>query len=39
LWSGGTLFEPADITVPTLIVRGEWDSYSTDATPSGCSIR
>jgi pimeloyl-ACP methyl ester carboxylesterase len=31
LWSGGTLFDPADIKVPTLIVRGEWDSYSTDA--------
>jgi pimeloyl-ACP methyl ester carboxylesterase len=31
LWSGGTLFEPAEIKVPTLIVRGEWDSYSTDA--------
>ena len=24
-------FEPAEIKVPTLIVRGEWDSYSTDA--------
>jgi pimeloyl-ACP methyl ester carboxylesterase len=31
LWSGGKLFEPAQIKVPTLIVRGEWDSYSTDA--------
>lgn len=31
LWSGGKLFEPADIKVPTLIVRGEWDSYSSDA--------
>ncbi|MGY3494262.1 alpha/beta hydrolase [Bradyrhizobium sp. USDA 4502] len=31
LWNGGKLFEPADIKVPTLIVRGEWDSYSTDA--------
>jgi pimeloyl-ACP methyl ester carboxylesterase len=31
LWRGGKLFDPADITVPTLIVRGEWDSYSTDA--------
>jgi pimeloyl-ACP methyl ester carboxylesterase len=31
LWSGGKLFEPAEIKVPTLIVRGEWDSYSTDA--------
>jgi pimeloyl-ACP methyl ester carboxylesterase len=31
LWSGGKLFEPADVKVPTLIVRGEWDSYSTDA--------
>jgi pimeloyl-ACP methyl ester carboxylesterase len=31
LWSGGKLFEPAELKVPTLIVRGEWDSYSTDA--------
>jgi pimeloyl-ACP methyl ester carboxylesterase len=31
LWSGGKLFEPAEIKVPVLIVRGEWDSYSTDA--------
>jgi pimeloyl-ACP methyl ester carboxylesterase len=31
LWSGGKLFDPAEIKVPTLIVRGEWDSYSTDA--------
>jgi len=31
LWSGGKLFEPAEIKVPTLIVRGEWDSYATDA--------
>ena len=31
LWSGGRLFDPADIIVPTMIVRGEWDSYSTDA--------
>lgn len=31
LWTGGKLFEPAEIKVPTLIVRGEWDSYSTDA--------
>ncbi len=31
LWSGGTLFDPALVKVPTLIVRGAWDSYSTDA--------
>jgi pimeloyl-ACP methyl ester carboxylesterase len=31
LWSGGKLFDPAGIKAPTLIVRGEWDSYSTDA--------
>jgi len=27
----GKLFDPADIKVPIMIVRGEWDSYSTDA--------
>jgi pimeloyl-ACP methyl ester carboxylesterase len=31
LWSGGKLFEPGEIKVSTLIVRGEWDSYSNDA--------
>lgn len=31
LWGGGTLFDPAGIKSPTLIIRGNWDSYSTDA--------
>jgi len=31
LWNGGSIYEPSDLRVPTLIVRGEWDSYSTDA--------
>jgi pimeloyl-ACP methyl ester carboxylesterase len=31
LWNGGMMYEPSELTVPTLIVRGEWDSYSTDA--------
>jgi pimeloyl-ACP methyl ester carboxylesterase len=31
MWSGGKLFDPADVKIPTMIVRGEWDSYSTDA--------
>lgn len=26
LWSGSDLYDPAAITAPTLIVRGEWDS-------------
>jgi pimeloyl-ACP methyl ester carboxylesterase len=30
LWGGGKIYDPARITVPTIIVRGEWDSYSTD---------
>jgi pimeloyl-ACP methyl ester carboxylesterase len=30
LWGGGYLYDPADIKVPVLIVRGEWDSYATD---------
>lgn len=30
LWNGGMLYDPADLTVPTMIVRGEWDSYCTD---------
>ncbi len=29
-WSGRWLFEPSKITVPTLIIRGEWDTASTD---------
>jgi pimeloyl-ACP methyl ester carboxylesterase len=31
LWGGGHIYDPADINVPVLIVRGEWDSYATDA--------
>jgi len=31
LWNGGKIYEPSELKVPTLIVRGEWDSYSTDA--------
>lgn len=30
LWSGAALYEPAAVTCPTLIVRGEWDSLTTD---------
>lgn len=30
LWSGMALYDPANITVPTLIVRGEWDSVCND---------
>ena len=30
-WSGHFPYDLADIAVPTLIVRGEWDSLSTDA--------
>jgi pimeloyl-ACP methyl ester carboxylesterase len=30
LWSGKALYNPAAITTPTLIVRGEWDSLCTD---------
>lgn len=29
-WSGAMPFDPARITAPTLIVRGEWDSVSND---------
>jgi pimeloyl-ACP methyl ester carboxylesterase len=31
LWSGADLYEPASITAPTLIVRGEWDSVCSAA--------
>lgn len=31
LWSGEALYDPAAIRCPTLIVRGEWDSLTTDA--------
>ena len=31
LWSGEALYDPAKVTAPTLIVRGEWDSVCTDA--------
>lgn len=31
LWSGTLLYDPGRITVPTLLVRGEWDSLCTDA--------
>jgi len=30
-WSGNWLYEPARVEVPTLLVRGEWDSLCTDA--------
>ena len=29
-WSGALPYDPAKITAPTLIVRGEWDSVSND---------
>lgn len=31
LWNGHALYDPARITAPTLLVRGEWDSLCTDA--------
>jgi pimeloyl-ACP methyl ester carboxylesterase len=31
LWGGGKIYDPSQVQAPTLIVRGEWDSYSTDA--------
>lgn len=31
LWSGRTLYDPAKVIAPTLVVRGEWDSVCTDA--------
>ena len=31
LWGGGKIYDPSEVRAPTLIVRGEWDSYSTDA--------
>ncbi len=31
LWSGKTLYEPALVTAPTLLIRGAWDSLRTDA--------
>ena len=31
LWSGQSLYDPALIVAPTLVVRGEWDSLCTDA--------
>ncbi|WP_439495948.1 alpha/beta fold hydrolase [Bosea sp. (in: a-proteobacteria)] len=30
-WSGELGYEPADVSAPTLIVRGAWDSLCTDA--------
>lgn len=30
-WSGRLAYDPARITAPTLIVRGEWDSLTNDA--------
>lgn len=30
-WSGRLPYDPARITVPTLIVRGEWETITTDA--------
>jgi pimeloyl-ACP methyl ester carboxylesterase len=30
-WSGRLAYDPAMITVPTLIVRGEWETITTDA--------
>ncbi|HZH28948.1 MAG TPA: alpha/beta hydrolase [Azospirillaceae bacterium] len=30
-WSGAPAYDPRRITVPTLIVRGAWDSVTTDA--------
>jgi pimeloyl-ACP methyl ester carboxylesterase len=30
-WAGGYPYDPAAIRAPTLIVRGEWDSITTDA--------
>ena len=31
LWSGEALYDPSRVRCPTLIVRGEWDSLTTDA--------
>jgi alpha-beta hydrolase superfamily lysophospholipase len=31
VWSGGFTYMPADVQAPTLIVRGEWDTWSTAA--------
>jgi len=31
MWSGHWLYDPSAITVPTLIVRGEWDSLCDDS--------
>jgi pimeloyl-ACP methyl ester carboxylesterase len=31
MWSGGELYDASQITAPTLIVRGEWDSVCNDA--------
>jgi pimeloyl-ACP methyl ester carboxylesterase len=30
LWNGGQLFDPSEVTIPAMIVRGEWDSYCAD---------
>jgi pimeloyl-ACP methyl ester carboxylesterase len=30
-WSGTLLYDPAAITAPTLLVRGEWDTVSSAA--------
>jgi pimeloyl-ACP methyl ester carboxylesterase len=31
MWSGVQLYDPEKIVVPVLIIRGEWDSITTDA--------
>lgn len=31
LWSGRALYDPAAVSAPTLLVRGEWDSLCNDA--------
>ncbi len=30
-WTGADLYDPAGLTIPTAIIRGEWDSLSTEA--------
>lgn len=34
-WSGDLAYDPAQVLAPTLIVRGEWDSLSTDTDARG----
>lgn len=31
LWGGAKIYDPSEIRAPTMIVRGEWDSYCTNA--------